>query len=375
MEKINGFLKRHLNSGEVIKGFLGMKKKAPEEFEHPHFKSVLRKPAQIRRGRGFLREYLSKAGINVESGKVSLWVFRFAIFVNLLLSAYLIYRFSTDLEVNAIYVTVVMIVMWIFAFVTILFLVWFSIFVLLDLRIFKRRVGIEEVLPDYLHLTSANIRAGMTLDKALWYAVRPRFGVLAKEIEVVAKETMSGEDLETAMKRFADKYDSVTLKRAINLLIESYRAGGEIGDILTKIADNIKENQLMRKEMSANVTTYAIFITFATMIAAPILFALSEQFLSVINKILGNIDIDEVRNLGTGFSFMFTSTGVSVTDFRIFAIISLLLSSLFSACIVATIRKGSVKSGISYIPVFMITTVSLYLVWSFVFSILMGSLL
>ena len=69
----------------------------------------------------------------------------------------------------------------------------------------------------------------MTIDKALWYAVRPKFGVLANEIETVAKETMKGEDLKIALQKFADKYDSILLKRSISLLSEGIDAGGEIG--------------------------------------------------------------------------------------------------------------------------------------------------
>jgi len=55
----------------------------------------------------------------------------------------------------------------------------------------------------------------MTIDRALWYAVRPRFGVLANEIEIVAKETMRGQDLKIALQNFADKYDSILLKNKI----------------------------------------------------------------------------------------------------------------------------------------------------------------
>ena len=42
------------------------------------------------------------------------------------------------------------------------------------------------VLADFLGLTSSNISAGMPIDRALWFAVRPKFGILAREIEEVA---------------------------------------------------------------------------------------------------------------------------------------------------------------------------------------------
>ncbi len=375
MDKLKIFEKKHLNKSEVIKGFLGIEKDK-SLFEHKYVKAF-KKPTVLftPRKTGLLKFYLEKAGIDVESGKFSLYVFRLAVFINLVISLYLIYRFSTDMKIDVLYVTIAMTFVWVIAFFFILFIVWFFIFVMIDLRVFKRRIGIEDVLPDFLQLTSANIRAGMPLDKALWYAVRPRFGVLANEIEMVAKETMSGEDLDSALTRFADKYDSAVLKRSINLLIESYNAGGEIGDILNKIADNIKENQIMKKEMSANVTTYAIFIGFATVLAAPILFALSGQFLIVVNKILSTIDVKDMQGTGGfGFSFMFSDASVSSSDFMIFALLCLSITSFFSAAIVATIRKGNIKSGLSYFPAFVGITIALYFVWSFVLGMAMKGL-
>ncbi|MBI3051497.1 type II secretion system F family protein [Candidatus Woesearchaeota archaeon] len=364
------FLQRFFGSGGILKGFRKVSRET--DFKRLDRREIIRRkqPRRI----FLVKYYLERAGFQA-SARIPVYIFRLAVFLNFIISAYFVYRFSTDLKIGLLYVTVVMAVIWVFVFAAILFLVWLLLYVMLDLRIFKRRVGIEEVLPDFLQLTSANIRAGMTIDKALWYAVRPRFGVLANEIEMVAKETMAGEDLEAALKRFTDKYDSLVLKRAMNLLIESYNAGGEIGDVLNKIADNIKENQIMKKEMSANVTTYAIFIGFATVVASPILFALSGQFLNVIKDIMGRVNFAELQKTpGLGFSFNFSPSSISQTDFTIFAVVSLIITSFFSAAIVATIRKGDVRSGLGYFPVFVGITLSLYFASTFAFNFLFKGL-
>jgi pilus assembly protein TadC len=236
------------------------------------------------------------------------------------------------------------------------------LYIFVDLKIFRRKVDIEDVLPDYLQLTASNIKAGMTIDRALWYAVRPRFGVLAKEIELVAKETMRGEDLKTALQKFADKYESILLKRSINLLIEGIDAGGEIGGLLNKIAANIQENKIMQKEMAANITTYVIFISFATIAAAPVLFALSGMLVQVLTGFGTSLGGMTSAAASAGLGLSFSGSGIKYADFRIFAITSLLITSFFSAVIIATIKKGSAKMGLKYIPIFMFITVSLYLI-------------
>ena len=183
-------------------------------------------------------------------------------------------------------------------FAIINFFTWMIMYSILDLYKYNRRMELEGVLPDFLQLTAANIRAGIPIDRALWFAVRPRFGILAREIEIVAKRTMSGQDLEAALTEFVDKYDSVVLARAVALLIEGIKGGGEIGILLTNIANNIQEGFLLRKEMAANVVTYVIFITFATVGAAPFLFALSSQLLSVITKITNEVSLPSQGSQG-----------------------------------------------------------------------------
>lgn len=319
-----------------------------------------------------LKIYLQKAGIDVELGRLTRIIFDFAIIVNLGLSAYLIYHFSTTWGITWGTIAAAMAALWVLIFIALILLLWVFFYFMLDLKIFKRKVLIEDVLADYLQLTAANIRAGMTVDKALWYAVRPRFGVLAKEIEIVAKETMSGVDLKEALEKFAAKYDSMVLKRSINLLIEGLDSGGEIGDLLNRIANNIQEQKLMFREMAANVTTYAIFITFSSIVAAPFLFALSGSLIGVIRGISGTLGTLTNAAVSSGLPLTFGQVGITTSDFRIFSILSLIIGSTFSAMVISTIKKGEIRSGVKYIPIFVITAVSLYLIFQKSSDVLLG---
>ena len=317
--------------------------------------------AQQRRQR--LKSYLERAGIDVNPQKISRIFFKLTIFINLSISAYLIYYFSTTYGITWSTIVISMIVLWILVFILLIFAIWILFYFAVDIKIFKRKVEIEEVLPDFLQLTASNINAGMTIDKALWYAVRERFGVLAKEIEEVAKETMSGADLRTALEKFASRYDSIVLKRSISMLNEGVEAGGKIGDLLNRIALNIQEQKSMLREMSANVTTYVIFITFATIIAGPVLFALSGALLQVIQN-LGSV-LGATTKVASGFGIPLTfggSGGVSKATFGIFAIISLATTSTFSAMMVSTIKKGNIKSGVKYIPIFIVVSLTIYFI-------------
>lgn len=317
-----------------------------------------------------LDRYLSKAGINMHSRLLSKGLFKMAIGLNLVLTIYLIFFFVKEGVASALYFVFIIFVLWVFVFFLFLALLWLLFYFFLDIKIFKRKLVVEEVLPDFLFLAATNIRAGMTVDKAMWFAIRPRFGVLSKEIETVAKEVMSGTELTEALEKFAKKYESDTLNRSINLLVQGIKSGGEIGDLLNKVALNIQEARLIKQEMAANVTTYVIFITFAAIVAAPCLLALSGQLIVIIGEIVSKIDMP------SSGSMTFAISGISIPpkDFTIFAISSLSMTSFFSAIIISTIKKGNVKEGMKSIPIFIAVSVGIYLAASFIMGRLLGGL-
>jgi pilus assembly protein TadC len=317
-----------------------------------------------------LKSYLEKAGFTItDETKISRIISRIAIIFNILLTLFIFYTgyFRGD---TFIILFPTLLALWTIVLFLIRMLLWMIFYFVVDLKIFKRRLALEEVLPDFLMLTSSNINAGMPIDQALWFAVRPRFGILAREIEEVAKTTLVGDDLKDALITFTKKYDSVVLKRSINLLLEGLESGGKIADIINKIAIDIQNTRTFKKEMAASVTTYVIFISFATVAAAPVLFALSNQLLGIIIKIMGGISTSS----GSGPGMTFDASAISLSDFNIFAMATLTMTSVFSAMIISIIKKGNVKEGLSYIPSFVITSLIIYLVASKALGFFLGGM-
>jgi pilus assembly protein TadC len=256
----------------------------------------------------------------------------------------------------------ILLVLWSLGLLLIFGVAWAIFFIYIDLKIYKRQREVELVFPDFLQLAAANINAGLPIDRALWYAIRPKFGVLAKEMELVAKSTMVGEKLDKALIQFSERYDSPNIKRALNLLLVGLESGGEIGDLLTRIAINMRETEIIKKEMASNVMTYVIFILFATLGAAPFLFALTSELIVIMNSIFSNINISEGGSFG-GIGGMLTSgNSISIVDYQIFAIVSVIISSIFSAIIISVIQKGNAKEAFKKIPLYVLIGVTNYFV-------------
>ena len=137
----------------------------------------------------------------------------------------------------------------------------------------------------------------------------------------------------------------------------------------------------LKKEMAAHVTTYVIFITFAAIVAAPLLFGLSGQMLGVVQGIASNVDVSgSMSNVDTSGAGGMASIGMSMSvgsdsidqgDYKKFVYACLIFSSVFSAMIVSVIKNGNVKEGAQYIPAYILVSVILY----FISSAFMGALL
>ncbi|HIH32206.1 TPA: hypothetical protein HA235_05850 [Candidatus Woesearchaeota archaeon] len=322
------------------------------------------------KAKGFLKDSLKKAGYDVDYKRLKKKVFDYIIYITFFLSFATIIYSVFALTVSRM--IVLLLIVWILGFPLMWLIAWLIVYFYLDMQKYKRRKELEEVWPEYLQLVVANINAGMLIDVALWSAVKPRFKVLAKEIEEVAKQTLTGKDLSDALREFADKYDSAMLQRTVSLLIEGMNSGGKIAVLLNKIALDIQDTKIMKKEMSASVMTYAIFITFATVVAAPFLFGLSTQLLIVIQKIIGTLS--QTSTATTSF-ITFQAESVKIADFKIFAYVMLGITSFMSACLIGTIRKGSIKDGLKFIPIFVISTLLIYFISSMLLASLLGSLI
>src|SRR5690606_31700886 len=168
------------------------------------------KKKEKRRIDKILSEFIIKSGFDFDPRQLHKKVLTIcmiicSVFSVILLATPFVLDFSFASAIIYILIT------WIVGLGLLYLLILLGIFFYLDYCLYNRTKEIEEVLPEFLQLTSANISAGMPIDRALWFAVRPKFGVLAKEIEAVAKSTLAGDDLEKALKDFAQKYDSSQL--------------------------------------------------------------------------------------------------------------------------------------------------------------------
>ncbi len=229
----------------------------------------------------------------------------------------------------------------------------------------QRTKEIEKNLPDALQLISANIKAGLTPDKALFLSARPEFGVLSEEIMFIGEETIAGKPVDEALIDFSKRVDSEVLKRTVDLIVEGMNAGGELASLLEKTADDIKMSEIMQEEIQANIGAYVVFLMMAILLASPLLYAVSINFVGFSVSIKQNINVGQFTSeapIGSmsGFPTLSTGNSVDLNVLKWFSLINLTISAIFGAIVVGVLRYGEETEGVRSIPFFLLISLAFF---------------
>jgi pilus assembly protein TadC len=309
--------------------------------------------------RPYLREYFFKAGYQEVPYNVFGGLFWLSVLITYV--AYVPFLYPLINDYNPVWIAIYTLFIWAgiqaatLAFLGLLY--YFNI----NVKIYRRTKELEEKLPEYLNLVGVNLKGGMSFEKALWAAIKPEFGVLAREITLVSKKVMTGNDIKDALLEFSRKYDSPILRRSIDLLVGEVEGGGKIVQVIDDLVANLKQTQALKQELRVNTQTYTIFLTAIVVVIAPALFAVSYQLLVMITGFTSGLGGGVT---GVDMPIQIGGSSVSTQDFRYFSYLAVSIISVFSAMIVSIINKGDIKGGLKYIPAFLIGSLLMYTVLS-----------
>ena len=247
-----------------------------------------------------------------------------------------------------------------------------GLYIFFDLRVFNRKKEMEDILPDFFRYLIENLKGGLSFEQALWESIKPRFGVMAQEMKLVVKRVSTGDDLTVALKEFANKYNSPTIKRSINLIIESIGGGSELCGILEKIESDIRSNQELRKEIEATNSAFTMFIKIIICTVSPVLFGLGYTVLTVLDAVSGKIA--PALEAGIQGSELFGKMDIKPESLINFGYVSLVMVGIGATLIMSLIKNGNVKQGILSIPIYLIISIVVFHLAMFLLNKMFGSM-
>jgi flagellar protein FlaJ len=127
-------------------------------------------------------------------------------------------------------------------------------------------------------------RAGLTLVDSFRLISEGEYGILTESLRTVAYQLTWGVPFEEALRLFAERHPTKMIKRSIELIIEGYRVGGDIGSILKITADDVNEVRALEKKRAADMMPYIAicYITFGVFLL--ILMVLYNTFIPMMSE-------------------------------------------------------------------------------------------
>ena len=248
-------------------------------------------------------------------------------------------------------------------------------YVILALVMDSRTKQIEEVLADALQLMSANVRAGMTLDRAIWLSARPEFGPLEEEIKLFGREVLGGLSMIEAIRNMKTRVNSELLDRTLILMEEGMKSGGEMAKLLDETSSDIRKIKAMKKEVRSNVIMYSMFIIFASVMGAPLLFAVSVYFIEMIGGFYADkVPQDMGSQMSSGFMKM-TGPQIGAEEMVLFSVACIGLTTFFGAIMIGLIQTGKSKRGLKYVPFLVGGGLGMFFLVRTVITSLLGGML
>jgi archaeal flagellar protein FlaJ len=227
-----------------------------------------------------------------------------------------------------------------------------------------RRRMVESILPDFLFLVSSNLKSGMTPFSAFRSAVRPEFGPLSEEIKIATQKSLGISSFPNALREIANRIDSKTLHETANFFSQAIRSGGHLAQLIETSAKDIKQTQQLRNELITSTKMYMIFVLFVIIIASPILWSVSVQFLNVL------ISIQTQTTTMTGATSDSAEAAIGLAGGAItiepefmqtLAYGVLTINSVLAGIFMGTISGGKIRDGLKFAPFIMVAS---YIIFS-----------
>ena len=145
--------------------------------------------------------------------------------------------------------------------------------------------SIERDFSDALKQMADTLKAGDTYASALREIVNSDYGRLSEEMKIALRRLEEGENVETALRGFAERVDSRLIKRTIVIILDSIKTGSSLSDLLEDISDDVRELYRIKEQRKANTTMQFMFMIAAGGFIAPMIFGEVTAVMSMFSSL------------------------------------------------------------------------------------------
>lgn len=206
----------------------------------------------------------------------------------------------------------------------------------------------EEMFLEFSRNLVESVKAGTPISRSILNIRNKDYGALNPYVNKLANQISLGIPLQGAFETFARDVGSSVITRAVTIISESEKSGGQIETILEAVAKSVTQVEKLKKERKAAMYTlvvqgYIIFFIF-------IIIMLVMQFkilpiASGLEQGVGNVDTGEI---GGGFGSMLGGETASAEELARPFLWLLIIQGFFVGLVIGKLSEGKIKNGLKH---------------------------
>ncbi len=215
---------------------------------------------------------------------------------------------------------------------------------------------IEAEFPALIRDVSLSVKSGMNLGEAMSIAAGGQYGPLTPAIKLIDNMMSWGISFEEAMLNFARKYPTLLIRRTVYTLLEAYRIGGRLGDILQGVATDVEQTKVLENRRSAETRPYLMVCYVSYFVFLAIILIMIYVFLPMMQKAAGSA-------AGASLPGGLGQFAVSPQDLALYHRLffhALVIQGFFAGIVTGKIGEGKAVAGLRHSVFFIIIAVIAY---------------
>lgn len=228
-----------------------------------------------------------------------------------------------------------------FGFGILLFLLPFVMSSILDTKLKREK---DMMFLEFARSLVESVESGTPISKSIINMRDKNFEGLNPHVSKLANQIELGIPLQQALETFSYDTGSKTIMRAVTLIREADRTGGNISTILESVAKSVSEIEKLKAERRAAISSiviegYIIFLVFI------IIMVIMEMFILPMTAGITDISQNDFTQTSlTGNS----SNKIDTSSFTLPFLVLILTQGFFAGLIIGQLAEGSLKSGIKH---------------------------
>jgi len=200
----------------------------------------------------------------------------------------------------------------------------------------------EQMFLEFARNLVESVKTGTPISKSIINTQNKPYGVLSRHVKKLANQIYMGIPLSTALQVFSRDVNNKTISRAITLIGQAEKSGGEISEILESVAEAVNTSDKLKKEREASISTlvvqgYIIFFVFIVII-------LVMQF-KIIPLLSG---IQNVGAVGNAIGIKGNNFGNIQTEITNSFLYLILIQGFFTGLTIGKLADESIRAGVKH---------------------------